>query len=191
MDEVWKDIPGFENLYQISNYGKVKSLSRKCPSPYGFYFTKEKILKSSKNQKGYLTIKLNNKKTNYKHSFPIHRLVAIAFIPNPDNKPQVNHIDCNKTNNFVSNLEWCTNGENQLHAYKHGLNHHSKNAGRKKRKVAQIDIKTNKVIKIFDSIADATKTLCKNSKTRNITMCCKKQYGRKTCFGYKWEYVND
>lgn len=123
--EVWKDITGFENLYQVSNYGRVKRLSRKIYNKgllknKKYFYCKEIILKNSTVSKGYkgVTLVKNGKRYHKK----VHRLVAIEFIPNIDNKPQINHIDCNKANNMVNNLEWCTNSENQIHAYKNGLN---------------------------------------------------------------------
>lgn len=99
MEEVWKDIPGYEGLYQVSNTGEVKSLNYRGSG-------ETKLLKQSTNKKGYKRVVLckNRKKKNH----CVHRLVAIAFIPNPDNLPIVNHIDECKSNNMVSNLEWCT-----------------------------------------------------------------------------------
>lgn len=106
--EIWKTIEGFEN-YFISNLGNVKNNK----------FNKEKKLSKSKSTLGYEVVLL------YKHGkrtlFYVHRLVAIAFIPNPENKPQVNHIDGNKLNNNVYNLEWNTAKENINHAYDIGL----------------------------------------------------------------------
>lgn len=113
--EIWKDIKGYEGLYQISNTGKVKSLkrimkSRKC---------EEIIRKPSKLPKGYLRVSLcKNGEIKY---YSIHRLVAEAFIPNENNYPCVNHKDCNTSNNNVENLEWMTYEENN--SYK---NHHLK-----------------------------------------------------------------
>lgn len=111
--EIWKDIPNYEGLYQISSYGRVKS-----------FYKKERILKPSiqhfkYKSKNYKREKIELSKNNIRKSFKIHRLVAQTFIPNPDNKPQVNHIDGNPLNNNVNNLEWCTNQENIIHSYKY------------------------------------------------------------------------
>lgn len=114
--EIWKDIPNYEGLYQISNYGQAKSLmfiNKQCKNK------REKILKTYINNRGYKTIKLAKNKT--KKAFFIHRLVAENFINNLENKKEVNHIDGNKLNNNVSNLEWCTRSENMHHAYEMGL----------------------------------------------------------------------
>lgn len=104
MEEVFKDVLGYEGKYQVSNTGKVFSILRK------------RVIHTEREHKGYLRVNLwrNGKR---KH-VPVHRLVALAFIPNPENKPQVNHIDFNKENNRADNLEWCTNDENQVHAAK-------------------------------------------------------------------------
>lgn len=116
MEEVWKDISGYEGLYQISNFGRVKSLPRKYKKRY---IKNENIKSPSKLPKGYLRIGLCKEgKIKY---YAIHRLVAESFIPNKDNKPCVNHKDCNPSNNKVDNLEWCTYLENNN--YK---NHHLK-----------------------------------------------------------------
>ena len=117
--EVWKTIEGFED-YQISNIGNVKSLERvSFHRRYGYFITKEKILKQAKNKRGYLTVFIRN--NNNKKTFLVSRLVGIAFIPNPKNKSQINHKDGNKSNNNDWNLEWNTALENNLHAIKTGL----------------------------------------------------------------------
>jgi hypothetical protein len=119
--ETWKDIIGYETFYQVSNFGNVRSLDRIVNKPNGtFYLRKGKICKQSKSNLGYMTVgfTVNNVKIN-KY---VHRLVAETFIINTLNKLQVNHIDCNKENNSVNNLEWCTNSENHIHASKNGLN---------------------------------------------------------------------
>ena len=111
--EIFKDIEGYEGLYQISNKGRVKSLERVTSSGCPI---KEKIRVNSTKKNGYEFIILY--KDGKGKNFYIHRLVALAFIPNIDNKSQVNHIDENKSNNCVSNLEWVTNNENQRHLQK-------------------------------------------------------------------------
>jgi len=117
--EKWELVKGFEGFYEISNFGRVKSLDRiiKSKNQHGECFTKikQKILSPGINNHGYCNVVLQN--NGYKKTLTIHQLVAIAFIPNPENKPQVNHIDGDKTNNNDWNLEWSTNSENQLHSY--------------------------------------------------------------------------
>lgn len=115
----WKEIPGFEGMYIVSNYGEVKGLQRlKITNKNGRLTTVfEKYLKPYKGGKkgNYLRVCLS--KNNKKYIRVIHRLVAELFIQNPNNKPAVNHIDGNTYNNNVLNLEWCTNSENMFHHY--------------------------------------------------------------------------
>lgn len=117
--EEWKDIEGYEDMYQVSNFGRVKSLSRLLNNKDGFFYSKEKILKPRKNSRGYVCVVLNKKDGGKDKT--IHRLVAEAFIPNPDNKETINHKDANQTNNHVDNLEWNTQKENVHHAMENGL----------------------------------------------------------------------
>lgn len=111
MTEVWKDIIGYEGLYQVSNLGRVKSLKH----------SEEWFLKYRLNKKGYASVVLFKGTVSSKKQFMVHRLVADAFIPNPENKPQINHKDGNKLNNSVENLEWVTNYENCIHAHANAL----------------------------------------------------------------------
>ena len=118
MKEDWKDIKGYEGIYQVSNRGCVRSLDRIVVDSKGVVFKRKgKELRLSVSN-GYPSITLSNK---VKKRFCIHRLVAQAFIENPLNKDEVNHIDGNKLNNNLSNLEWSTKSENTIHAYATGL----------------------------------------------------------------------
>jgi len=114
--EIWKDIQGYDGVYQISNCGRLRRVWKKSKwNPEG----KLKILNYSFGHDGY--VKAGLTKNKKRKTYRIHRLVAIEFIRNPLNKPQVNHIDGNKSNNHISNLEWCTASENNKHAWDTGL----------------------------------------------------------------------
>lgn len=104
MQELWRDVKGFQGRYQVSNYGRVKSLDR---------YHKKQIIRKPKTRKYAELLLTSNGKTKW---VLVHRLVAQAFIPNPQNKPEVNHKDGNKLNNNVDNLQWCTRSENELHS---------------------------------------------------------------------------
>ena len=106
MEESWKDIPGFETLYQASTFGRIKSLGNSKKK-------KEKILKQNKMKKlGYYVVNLSSKK------YSVHRLIALTFLNNEDNKPFVNHKNNIQTDNYLSNLEWVTISETIRHGYK-------------------------------------------------------------------------
>lgn len=120
-EEIWKDVVGYEGLYKVSNYGNVKSIDRYIPGRIKGYKTIKNsyILKPGVNTSGYLHVALY--KNNIKSYYKVHRLVAIAFIENIENKSDVNHKDGNKFNNNIINLEWNTHLENMQHAKKNGL----------------------------------------------------------------------
>lgn len=175
MEEIWKDIKGYEGLYQISNFGRVKSLKRKTLNSKCLY---DKILNNRINHNGYFMIFLSkNKKIK---GFRINRLVAEAFLPNPNNKPQVNHKDGNKTNNRIDNLEWCTAKHNTQHAIKNGLR-----TNKYHREIVQCDLDNN-LIKEWHSIKEATNFGFSKS---GICQCCKSK--RKKHKNYKWYYKED
>lgn len=158
MEEIFKKIKGFPNYY-VSNLGNVK--------------LNERILKPYSNQKGgkgylLLTIYNYNDKQNYKRY--IHRLVAQVFIPNPENKPCVNHRDGNKKNNNVNNLEWATYSENMYHAVKNNLTNFPKGKNHKlSKKVVQLDL-NRKFIKIWESTGEIKREL--GIPKQSISSCC-------------------
>lgn len=147
-NEIWKDIKGFEGKYQISNFGRVKSLERQITptAPNQKYKRcRTRILKTCVGAHGYFHVGLSGRK------YCIHRLLAETFIENPNNLECVNHKDGNKLNNSLSNLEWCSYSYNNIHAFKFGL--HSNNVF-----VKIINIKTKEIL-YFKSLADARKYL--------------------------------
>ena len=169
--EIWKEIKGHSN-YEVSNLGRVRSKDKYITTKKGWkFFCKGRILKPW--FASYLTVQLTN---NERHT--IHRLVAEAFIPNPDNKPYVNHIDGDKRNCKVENLEWVTHQENCKHAYETGLR--TDNVY-----VNQIDVNTGEVIATFKSMKEASRITGVNYDS--IAHCARGDY--KTGGGYKWERV--
>ena len=200
--EIWKDIPDYEGLYQVSNFGRVKSL----------YFGKERILKLSINKYKYLTVILHKNKKQ--KSFTVHRLVCLAFTPNPNNLPCINHKDENKQNNCVDNLEWCTNKYNSNYGncrkkisdkmkgkykrennplYGKHLSEETKQKMSNQRKgkpqykhrkpILQYTL-SGEFVKEWDSAKSASKGL--NINGTHICSCCKGK--RNKCGGFTWKY---
>lgn len=171
MKEIWKDIKGFEDWYEISNKGRVKSIDKRI------------IMKTNLSKSGYERLCLTkNGKSVHK---VIHRLVAEAFIPNPNNYAQVNHKNGIKTDNRVENLEWCSASYNVKHAYVNNLKSNKKGIYNKLSKpIKQFD-KGNNLIGVYGSIREAErKTGIKN---QSIIQNLKGRY--KEAGGYFWEYV--
>lgn len=146
--ELWRDIKGYENSYQVSSFGNVRSLDRVVTASNGRKCNfKGKTLSPVHNKAGYLYVNLLKK--GQLKSKTIHRLVAEAFIPNINNKPQVNHVDENKRNNHIDNLEWVTIKEN--------ANHGSRNykiSESRKQKVFALEVSTGKKI-VFETLTEA------------------------------------
>ena len=187
-NEEWRDIKGFEGLYQISNYGRVKSLEKilfcKRYNISGRHYD-TKILKNNKSKDGYYKIQLF--KDGLYKTIKISRLVAQAFIPNPENKPEVNHKDGNKTNNQVSNLEWNTTSENGKHAWNMGLR--TKNFGKNNKSSKPILQYTlnNVFVKEWECLNQIHKELGYDKKY--IRKCCNKQ--AKQSHNYIWRWKNE
>lgn len=174
MEEIWKDIKGYEGRYMVSNYGNVKSLGNNKNR-------KEKILKPGVASNGYLQVYL--RKDGKSKSFLVHRLVLMIFKPieNMENL-EVNHINENKTNNRLDNLEWCDR--------KYNMNYGTRTQRANQSNfipIVQLDVTTNEVVKVWES---ATKAEEKGGFRRGgIGACCRGE--RKTHKGYKWMYLED
>lgn len=211
-NEIWKDVVDFEDFYQVSNLGRVRSKERtvKVTRSNGIIYErimKPKIMKDRKNNCGYHQISLSDS-FGEQHDELVHRLVAKAFIPNSDpEKVTVNHKNGNKDNNTVSNLEWMTYSEQNQHAYDTGLKDKTKlmkplsEETKKKmsesrkgkinesqcKKIQQIDPNTDKVINVFNSLAEAKKAV--NAKDgKGISEAARGINNRKTAYGYKWKF---
>lgn len=117
--EIWKDVTGYEGLYQVSSMGRVRSVMRVVSKTNCTQKLNGKILSLTTNSHGYIAVSLHKNKK--RKTMKLHRLVAIEFVVNKYNKQYINHIDGNKTNNMPSNLEWATPSENNQHAYDTGL----------------------------------------------------------------------
>ena len=165
-NEIWKSLYICNKTFYVSNYGNIKY--------------KNKILKKYKTSGNYdyVSISINNKTKHFK----VHRLVAETCIPNLDNKPQVNHIDGNKQNNKVENLEWVTNSENIIHAYQTNL---MKKTKRKNIKINQYDLEGN-FVKSWIGYGQIEKTY--NVSRSTIRFCCLNKIN--TCKGYIWRYAD-
>ena len=151
----WRELNNYPG-YSVSDTGLVRSNPRRIWNGHGWYMSKEKLLKPNTLAKGYLQVDL--KIDGERHPRQVHRLVAEAFIPNPNNYPQINHKNGIKDDNNKDNLEWCDNSMNQLHAYKMGLNVGRNTWGgkRKTRKVALLTA-SGEIEKVFDSVPQAAK----------------------------------
>jgi len=156
MKEIWKDVSGYEDYYQVSNLGRAKSKDRLVPNwPKGIRPIKGRILKCALNKR-YFRVDLKKPDTKRKNAL-LHRLIAVEFIPNPNKKPYINHKDGNPSNNNINNLEWCTHKENMIHAYKTGLMVPLKNE--KGEKCANSKLKNYQVLEIKQRILDGESDL--------------------------------
>lgn len=175
--EEWKDIKGYEGLYQVSNEGRVKSLNRKCKKWNGDRKVKEKII-SFTNVSGYLKVTLF--RNGIRHYYLVHRLVAEAFIPNPDNKPCIDHVNTVKTDNIVENLRWVTVKENINNPItKKKL---KRPMPKLRKKVYQYTM-DGKLVKIWNSTLNAGEN---GFNAGHVANCCRGE--EKQHKGYIWSY---
>ena len=175
MKEEWRDIAEFKGYYQVSNLGNVRSVDRKVNCRWGIkHPIKSKIKVPQKNRGGYYQVNLFGEEAEYKTRL-VHRLVANAFIPNPENKPMVNHLDGNRLNNRVENLEWATASENMIHSF---------NVLKKSlTPVIQYDLQGN-LLAHYESIKQASdKTGVARCSISNVCRGRRNKAG-----GFKWKY---
>ncbi len=188
-NEIWKDVVGYEGLYEVSNFGRIKSKERVVNNSKGKRIVKSKILSPFISNSGYYAIVLHKTRPVFKLNY-IHRLIANAFLPNENNLEQINHIDGNKLNNNVFNLEWCSRSENMKHAIKVGLFSQKVVKDRIKKMNKSVvkcvmQIKNGKVVAEYESTVIAGKQFSKNA-DRNISACARHKL--KSAYGYQWEY---
>ena len=157
MTEEWLSVKGYAGVYEVSNRGDVRRVGGKILSP-----------KPGKNGYKTVTLQLNG----YGKKYLVHRLVAEAFIPNPEDKPYVNHIDADKTNNSVSNLEWATAAENIRHAYNNNLIHQNRGEDNVQCKLSEEDVKWIKANVIKGDKEFGCKALAKKFGVTEPHVCC-------------------
>lgn len=185
LGEVWKGIEGYEGLYQVSNFGRVKSLERDVYNPrYEIKHLKEKILKAGINIDGHLYVNLY--KNGVKKPYLIHRLVAEAFIPNPHNNPIAHHKDHNPLNNNVDNLVWLTHEE---HANEHPERNEAVGKAARKARSKHINQFTldGLFVRAWYSSMDIQRELGYNQ--GSIIKCCQGKQHHNSAYGYIWGYA--
>ena len=179
--EVWKDIKGYEGLYQVSNMGRVKSLGRTVSAKNNSkQYRKGRILKFWTNKNGYQLVFLYNVNGERKTVF-VHRLVCEAFYPKNKNKPEVNHINEDKSDNRACNLEWVTRKENNNHG-----THNTKVAKALSKPVGQYT-REGELIKVWQSVSEVQRQL--GFTKQNISQAARGK--QKTAYGFVWKYVEE
>lgn len=180
MVELWKTFKGYENCYEVSNMGRIRSLRT------------GNIIKQRANSLGYLSVSL--KKDRKSKEYRVNRLVALTFLDNPENKPEVNHKDGNKKNNCITNLEWVTHKENMIHARKNNLikiteklkKQSSINGKKRSKPVEQYTIE-GEFVKSYLSITEASKET--KTSISMISSCCRENI--KSTKGYIWKFKKE
>lgn len=183
--EIWKDIYGYENFYQVSNYGRVKSLKRVDSRKHMY---EEKILSNKTEKNGYQRLHLS--KDGIGTYLSVHRAVAEAFVHKQDGCNIVNHLDNNRANNNAENLEWTTHKGNMQHATKQGRMRYNPENLKKainSRKRAVVGTMEDKTIR-FESASEAERH---GFNRRHIANCCNKKYGYNTHKKYSWRYEDE
>lgn len=172
--EIWKDVVGYEGHYQVSNLGRIRSLFFNKSARDDPYIMNPHIQKN-----GYVYVRLYKNKSY--RSVRLHRIVATAFIPNPNNYPIINHIDEDKANNMVENLEWCTHKYNSNYG-----NRIEKTISPQRKPIGKYDLNGN-LIKVYRGVNEAARV--ENLSAGNICMTCKGK--RLMAGGYEWRYMDE
>lgn len=188
--EEWRSVKGYEGLYEVSNHGRVRSLPRVINRSNGSYIKQSRIMKIREDQHGYYQLILTG--TDGKKHEKVHRLVASAFIDNPNCKSEVNHIDCNPKNNNADNLEWCTHKENMEWMHKKGrakrtetwLERLHESQKESLKPVVGTNIETGETIRF----SGVNKVKERGFVPSCVSLCCRGMRGVKQHKGYRWSY---
>jgi hypothetical protein len=178
VEEIWRDVPGYEGLYQVSDHGNVRSLNWRNLGHARNLYLKE-------HNRGYRHVEL--RKNGKAKAFTVHRLVAMAFIPNPNNYPVINHKDENKANNAADNLEWCNMSQNMKHTISlHQDRYHVEGKPfYRTEKVIQMS-QTGEQLKVWDNLITIKRET--GWSQWSIDQCCRGI--RKTAYGYTWRFAS-
>jgi hypothetical protein len=183
MREEWRPVVGYEDSYEVSNFGEVMGIDRWVPSIHGERFKKGVVKNKKTDKDGYFRVYLS--KSSKKKQYMVHRIVAQAFIENSINHPVVNHIDGNKQNNTEENLEWCTRSHNDLHAFRLGLR--VPTDGGTSKAVYKLDKETMAILGKYPSLTEAGRQTGLTTQAISMAVTGKtKQSG-----GYKWALVDE
>lgn len=177
-EEIWNDIKGYEGLYQVSNKGNVKSLERTCKTKWYVRRVKERIYAQSLDRYGYPIVTLH--KNGKRSTFTVHKLVASAFLKKPDGCNSINHIDENKQNNNLENLEWCTVQENNAYGTRA-----ERIAQNQQQPILQCDLEGN-VIKEWPGMNAVSRETGYDQGL--ISKVCNNVYRHRTAYGFKWKF---
>ena len=187
--EEWRDVVGYEGYYMVSSFGRVVSLSKSLPNRYSIRRTRPMILKPTKKQvnDNYCNYYVSLRKNNLHKKISIHRIVAIAFIPNPYNFPEIDHIDTDTSNNYITNLRWCTKKQNMNNPITKTKSHNAK-IGKPIPKLQKpiVQLSNGVLINTFSCISETLKLGFMPCK---ISMCCNNL--RKSHKGYEWMFLSD
>ncbi len=188
MKEVWRDIAGYEGLYQVSNLGRVRSLDRDIEWHDGStHHIKGRILKQCLDKAGYHVVGFNKKHILKTHR--VHRLVAMAFLPNPDNLPQVDHISGCKEDNSKDNLRWVSARENVLNPNTFGQHIENVKKGSEACKKKVFQLLNGRIVGKFCSIADAGRVVGRKGHNGSSSISSALRGKTKSAYGYQWKYA--